>query len=43
MSTWTRAALEFMSDELDGPIAIIAHEPLRLSPEAYREKLDVRY
>ena len=32
-------ALEFMSDTLDGPIAIIAHEPLRLSAEAYRDKL----
>ena len=34
-----RQALEFMSSNLDGPIAIIAHEPLRLSPEAYRDKL----
>ncbi|WP_427134382.1 amino acid transporter [Pseudarthrobacter sp. S9] len=34
-----RQALEFMSDELDGPIAIIAHEPLRMSAEAYRQKL----
>jgi len=34
-----RQALEFMSDTLDGPIAIIAHEPLRLSEDAYREKL----
>lgn len=35
-----RRALEFMSDEVDGPLRIIAHEPLRLSPEAYRQKLD---
>ncbi|MEO3933043.1 amino acid transporter [Micrococcaceae bacterium Sec7.4] len=34
-----RQALEFMSSNLDGPIAIIAHEPLRLSSEAYRDKL----
>jgi hypothetical protein len=34
-----RQALEFMSSNLEGPIAIIAHEPLRLSPEAYRDKL----
>jgi hypothetical protein len=34
-----RQALEFMSDTLEGPIAIIAHEPLRLSADAYREKL----
>ncbi|MET3919457.1 amino acid transporter [Arthrobacter sp. UYEF20] len=34
-----RQALEFMSSTLDGPIAIIAHEPLRLSADAYREKL----
>ena len=33
-------ALEFMSSTLDGPITIIAHEPLRLSPEAYRDKLE---
>ena len=32
-------ALEFMSDTLDGPIALIAHEPRRLSAEAYRDKL----
>ncbi|MDR6555789.1 hypothetical protein J2809_000120 [Arthrobacter pascens] len=32
-------ALEFMSDTLEGPIAIIAHEPLRTSAEAYRDKL----
>ncbi|WP_395405675.1 amino acid transporter (plasmid) [Arthrobacter sp. UC242_113] len=32
-------ALEFMSDTLEGPIALIAHEPLRLSAEAYRDKL----
>ncbi|HET8877998.1 MAG TPA: amino acid transporter [Arthrobacter sp.] len=35
-----RQALEFMSDELDGPLRIVAHEPLRLSAEAYREKLE---
>lgn len=35
-----REALEFMSDELDGPIRIIAHEPLRMSEEAYRQKLE---
>ncbi|MET4093538.1 amino acid transporter [Arthrobacter sp. UYCu712] len=35
-----REALEFMSDEMDGPLRIIAHEPLRLSEEAYRQKLD---
>ena len=33
-----RAALEFMSSDLAGPISIIAHEPLRISPEAYRAK-----
>ena len=32
-------ALEFMSSNLDGPITIIAHEPLRTSAEAYRDKL----
>jgi hypothetical protein len=32
-------ALEFMSDTINGPIALIAHEPLRLSADAYREKL----
>jgi hypothetical protein len=34
-----RQALEFMSSNLEGPIALIAHEPLRLSAEAYRDKL----
>jgi hypothetical protein len=34
-----RQALEFMSEVLDGPLGIISHEPLRLSAEAYREKL----
>lgn len=34
-----RRALEFMSTNLSGPIALIAHEPLRLTAEAYREKL----
>ncbi|WP_284975099.1 amino acid transporter [Arthrobacter sp. efr-133-TYG-104] len=33
------AALEFMFDDDDGPIRIIAHEPRRLTAEAYREKL----
>lgn len=32
-------ALEFMSSNLDGPITIIAHEPHRISAEAYRDKL----
>jgi hypothetical protein len=35
-----REALEFVSDELDGPIRIIAHEPLRMTAEAYRQKLE---
>jgi hypothetical protein len=35
-----REALEFMSDELDEPLRIIAHEPLRMSAEAYRQKLE---
>ncbi len=35
-----REALEFMSDEMEGPLRIIAHEPLRLSAEAYRQKLE---
>ncbi|WP_346958559.1 amino acid transporter [uncultured Arthrobacter sp.] len=35
-----RQALEFMSDELEGPLRIVAHEPLRLSAEAYRQKLE---
>jgi len=35
-----RQALEFMSDELEGPLRIIAHEPLRLSAGAYRDKLE---
>lgn len=34
-----RQALEFMSSNLEGPISIIAHEPLRLSEQAYRDKL----
>ena len=34
-----RQALEFMSSNVEGPISLIAHEPLRLSAEAYREKL----
>ena len=32
-------ALEFMSSNVEGPIAIIAHEPLRLTAKAYRDKL----
>lgn len=32
-------ALEFMAESLSGPIGIIAHEPLRQSAEAYRQKL----
>ena len=35
-----REALEFMSDELEGPLRIIAHEPLRMTAEAYRQKLE---
>ncbi|MEZ2390216.1 amino acid transporter [bacterium RCC_150] len=34
-----RQALEFMSEALDGPLAIISHEPLRLTAAAYRNKL----
>ena len=34
-----RQALEFMSSSLEGPISLIAHEPLRLSAQAYRDKL----
>ncbi|WP_066284976.1 amino acid transporter [Arthrobacter sp. B6] len=32
-------ALEFMAENLSGPIGIIAHEPLRQSAEAYLQKL----
>lgn len=32
-------ALEFMAPALEGPIRIIAHEPLRTTAEAYRSKL----
>ncbi|AXJ09721.1 amino acid transporter [Arthrobacter sp. PM3] len=32
-------ALEFLAANETGPIALIAHEPLRLSAEAYRDKL----
>lgn len=32
-------ALEFMSTSWEGPIALIAHEPLRVSAAAYRDKL----
>ncbi|MGO4493665.1 amino acid transporter, partial [Arthrobacter sp. 2YAF22_2] len=35
-----RQALEFVSEVLDGPLGIISHEPLRLTAEAYRNKLD---
>ncbi len=34
-----RQALEFMSSNLTGPISLIAHEPLRLTEQAYRDKL----
>ncbi|GAC1488982.1 MAG: APC family permease [Pseudarthrobacter sp.] len=34
-----RQALEFMSEVVDGPLAIISHEPLRISAEAYEDKL----
>lgn len=34
-----RQALEFMSEVLDGPLAIISHEPLRISADAYEDKL----
>jgi hypothetical protein len=34
-----RTALEFVAADDDGPMGIIAHEPLRLSADAYREKL----
>ncbi|NVN00635.1 amino acid transporter [Arthrobacter sp. SDTb3-6] len=34
-----RQALEFMSSTLDGPISIIAHEPVRTTAQAYRDKL----
>ncbi|GAP56105.1 protein involved in spore germination [Arthrobacter sp. Hiyo6] len=34
-----RQALEFMSSDISGPIGIIAHEPLRLSAQAYEDKL----
>lgn len=32
-------ALEFMAENLSGPIGIIAHEPLSQTAEAYRQKL----
>lgn len=32
-------ALEFMAPALEGPIRIIAHEPMRTTAEAYRSKL----
>ncbi|MEW9873066.1 amino acid transporter [Arthrobacter sp. HS15c] len=32
-------ALEFMAENLSGPIGIIAHEPFRQTAEAYRHKL----
>jgi hypothetical protein len=34
-----REAQEFMSGNPNGPIGIIAHEPLRLTAEAYRDEL----
>jgi hypothetical protein len=34
-----RTALEFVAADDDGPMGIIAHEPLRLSADAYRQKL----
>ncbi|WP_457964747.1 amino acid transporter [Arthrobacter sp. D1-29] len=34
-----RQALEFLAPNLEGPISIIAHEPLRITAEAYRDKL----
>ncbi len=34
-----RPALEFITETESGPIGIIAHEPLRMSAEAYRDKL----
>lgn len=34
-----RTALEFVAAGDDGPIGIIAHEPLRLTADAYRQKL----
>jgi hypothetical protein len=34
-----RQALEFVAGIDEGPIGIIAHEPLRMSAEAYRDKL----
>ncbi|MFJ4171421.1 amino acid transporter [Paenarthrobacter sp. NPDC089714] len=34
-----RQALEFILDDDSGPIRLIAHEPRRLTAEAYREKL----
>jgi hypothetical protein len=34
-----RQALEFMSEVVEGPLAIISHEPLRTSAQAYEDKL----
>jgi hypothetical protein len=34
-----RQALEFMSEVVEGPLAIISHEPLRTSAKAYEDKL----
>ena len=34
-----RTALEFVAADENGPIGIIAHEPLRLTADAYRQKL----
>ncbi|MDR6636835.1 amino acid transporter [Paenarthrobacter nitroguajacolicus] len=33
-------AVGFISETWEGPIRLIAHEPLRLTPQAYREKLE---
>jgi hypothetical protein len=33
-------ALGFISETWEGPIRLIAHEPLRLTPQAYREKFE---
>ena len=35
-----RQALEFLTDVQDGPLAVISHEPLRISREAYQAKLN---
>ncbi|WOH20628.1 amino acid transporter [Paenarthrobacter sp. GOM3] len=33
-------AVGFISETWEGPIRLIAHEPLRLTPQAYKEKLE---